>query len=233
MGAGGTTSAAGASLVSDLLIVIGNKKYSSWSLRGWIGVYSLGVPFREQRIPLYLANSQTEILKFSPAGHVPILVDDGLTVHDSLAILEYLNETHANGKLLPAGRADRALCRSVSAEMHAGFVAVRQALSMNLARKPGPVPLSEQVRQEIRRILTMWEELRGAHKGAGPYLFGTFSLADCMYLPVATRFQTYEVDLTSFPRARAYADTLLALPGFLEWKQAALKETEVAPGDEG
>ncbi len=233
MGAGGKTSATGASRVSDLLIVIGNKKYSTWSLRGWIGLHSLGVPFREQRIPLDLPNTQSEILKYSPAGRVPILVDDGLTVHDSLAILEYLNETHAERKLLPPERAERALCRSVSAEMHSGFAALRQALPMKLARKPGPVPLSEQVRQEIRRILTMWEQLRGSHKSAGPYLFGTFTLADCMYLPVATRFRTYEVDLTSYPRARAYADALLALPGFLEWKQAALKETEVASGDEG
>ena len=219
--------------MSDLLIVIGNKKYSSWSLRGWMGVHSLGIPFREHRIPLWMPNTQLEILRHSPAGRVPILVDGGLTVHDSLAILEYLNETHAEGKLLPTGQTDRALCRSVSAEMHAGFAALRQALPMKLARKRGPLPLSEQVRQEIRRILTMWEQLREGHKSAGPYLFGTFTIADCMYLPLATRFQTYEVDLTSYPRARAYGDALLALPGFLEWKRDALNETEIAPGDEG
>ena len=191
--------------MSELLIVVGNKRYSSWSLRGWIGLRSLGVPFREHRIPLFQPYTAEEIAKYSAAGRVPILVDDGVTVHDSLAILEYLNESHAQGKLLPAGRAERALCRSVSAEMHSGFAAVRQALQMNLGRKSGPVPHSDAVQHEIRRILTMWEELRERHRGAGPYLFGAFSMADCMYLPVATRFMTYEVDLTSYPRARAYA----------------------------
>ncbi len=218
--------------MSDLLIVIGNKRYSSWSLRGWIGVRSLNLPFREHRIALYQPDTAAEIAKHSPAGRVPILVDDGLTVHDTLAILEYLNETHAGGKLLPAGRAERALCRSVSAEMHAGFASLRQALPMNLARKAGPVPQSEAVRGDIRRILTMWEELRERFRGAGPYLFGAFSMADCMYLPVAARFMTYEVDLTSYPRARACTEALLSLPGYLEWKQAALQEIEVNPAYE-
>jgi len=215
--------------VSDLLIVVGNKRYSSWSLRGWIGVRYLNVPFREHRIPLFQPGTAAEIAAYSPAGRVPVLVDDGVTVHDSLAMLEYLNETHAGGKLLPAGRAERALCRSVSAEMHAGFASLRQALPMNLARKPGPVPHNEAVRNDIRRILTMWEELRERFRGAGPYLFGAFSMADCMYLPVATRFMTYQVDLTSYPRARAYDEALLSLPGYLEWKQAALHEVEVNP----
>ena len=219
--------------MSDLLIVIGNKKYSSWSLRAWIALTHLGLPFREQRIALYRPETATEILKVSPAGRVPILVDDGLTVHETIAILEYLNETHADGSLLPTGTADRALCRAVSAEMHAGFASLRENLPMKLARKPQPVPLAVQTRSDIRRILAMWEELRERHRPSGPYLFGAFSMADCMYLPVAARFMLYEVDLTSYPRARAYTEALLALPGFLEWKAAALKETEIAPGDEG
>jgi glutathione S-transferase len=218
--------------VADLLIVIGNKKTSSWSLRAWIALKHLGLPFREQRIVLDRPNTATEILKLSPAGRVPILIDGGLTVHESIAILEYLNETHADESLLPTGTADRALCRSISAEMHAGFAGLRENLPMKLARKPLPVPLAAQTRLDIRRILTMWEELRERHRPSGPYLFGAFSMADCMYLPVATRFMTYEVDLTSYPRARAYTEALLAHPGFVEWKAAALKEPEAAPGDE-
>ena len=212
--------------MSDLLIVIGNKKYSSWSLRGWIGVRWLDVPFREHRILLNQLDTAAGIAKYSAAGRVPILLDGDLTVHDSLAILEHLNENHAGGKLLPAGKSDRAVCRSVSAEMHAGFASLRQALPMNLARRPKPVPLSEAVRADIHRILTLWEELRRGHRSAGPYLFGPFSLADCMYLPVATRFESYEVDLTSFPRARAYVEALLSLPGYLEWKHAGAQEAE-------
>ncbi|MFI5399865.1 MAG: glutathione S-transferase family protein [SAR324 cluster bacterium] len=218
--------------MSDLLIVIGNKRYSTWSLRAWLALKHLGLPFREQRIVLDRPGTAAEILKWSPAGRVPVLVDNGLTVHESIAILEYLNETRADGSLLPKGTGDRALCRSVSAEMHAGFASLRQNLPMMLARKPNPVPLAEQTRYDIRRILTLWEELRERHRSAGPYLFGAFSMADCMYLPVATRFMTYEADLTGYPRARVYTEALLAHPGFQEWKAAALKEEEVRPGDE-
>ncbi|MFI5400985.1 MAG: glutathione S-transferase family protein [SAR324 cluster bacterium] len=218
--------------MGELLLVIGNKRYSTWSLRAWIALKHLGLPFREQHIVLDRPDTAAEILKWSPTGRVPVLVDDGLAVHESIAILEYLNETRAGGTLLPKAAGDRALCRSVSAEMHSGFASLRQNLPMMLARKPHPVPLAEQTRRDIRRILEMWEEQRERHRPAGPYLFGAFSMADCMYLPVATRFMTYEADLTSYPRARVYMEALLAHPGFLEWKAAALQEKDVRPGDE-
>jgi glutathione S-transferase len=218
--------------VSDLLIVIANKKYSSWSLRGWIALKHLGLPFREHRIALDQPNTGAEIRKYSPAGRVPVLVDDGLVVHESLAILEYLNENYAEESLLPVSTADRATCRAVSAEMHSGFANLRQNLPMALARKHRPVAQTEATRADILRILTLWEALREKHRTGGPYLFGSFSIADCMYLPVATRFMTYEVDLTSYPRARAYTEALLAMPGYLEWKAEALKETETRPEDD-
>jgi len=218
--------------VAELLLVIGNKRYSTWSLRAWIALKHLGLPFREERIVLDRPDTAAEILKRSPAGRVPVLVDGGLTVHESIAILEYLNETRAEGTLLPKAVGDRAVCRSVCAEMHAGFASLRQNLPMMLGRRPRPVPLAEQTRRDIRRILEMWEALRERHRSAGPYLFGAFSMADCMYLPVATRFMTYEADLTSYPRARVYMEALLAHPGFLEWKAAALQEQEIRPGDE-
>jgi glutathione S-transferase len=214
--------------VSDLLLVIGNKANSSWSLRPWIGLKALGLAFREQLIWLNQPTTAAEIAKFSPARRVPILVDGSLVVHDSLAILEYVNEVYAMGSLLPLKAADRAECRAVCAEMHAGFASLREHLPMELARKPGPVQQPEATRADIGRVLAMWEALRERHRSAGPYLFGAFGMADCMYLPVATRFMTYEVDLTSFPRARAYTEALLALPAFREWKAAALREPGAA-----
>jgi glutathione S-transferase len=213
--------------VSELLIVIGNKRYSSWSMRPWIALKHLGLPFKEQLILLSKPNTATEIAKISPAGRVPILIDDGLIIHETIAILEHVNEAHADESLLPVGTADRAVCRSVSAEMHSGFASLRNDLPMNLGRKHAPVPHSEQTRADIRRILTMWEGLREQHRSSGPYLFGHFSIADCMYLPVATRWMTYEVDLTSYPRARAYTEALLSLPAYQAWKKDALAETEI------
>ncbi len=213
--------------MSDLLIVIGNKRYSSWSMRPWIALKHLGLPFREHHILLNKPTTAAEIAKVSGAGRVPVLVDGGVTVHESLAILEYVNEVHAGGKMLPAKAADRAVCRAVSSEMHAGFGSLREQCPMDLGRKPAPVPHSEQTRADIRRILSLWESLRERHREAGPYLFGALSIADCMFLPVATRFATYEVDLTSHPRARAYLDALLTLPAFLAWKRDALAETDV------
>jgi glutathione S-transferase len=214
------------------LLLIGNKKYSSWSLRPWIALKQLGISFTEQRVSLYAGNFKAEILKLNPAGKVPALIDGALVVFESIAILEYLNETHGKDRLLPKDTVLRARIRSVCAEMHAGFSDLRNHLSMNLARRKGPVPLDDATRGDIRRILTLWEGLRNEFKDAGPYLFGAWSMADCMYLPVCTRFDTYEVDLTMHPRARGYLETMLALPGFQEWRRAGIAETEVIPGAE-
>ncbi len=214
------------------LLVIGNKKYSSWSLRAWLALKHLGVPFREHRIALYTPGSEQEIAKYSLAGKVPILVDDDVTVHESLAILEYVSEVYAQGALLPASRSERALARSVCAEMHSGYPNVRQELPMNLARRRGTAATTPAVQPEIRRILSLWESLRDRHRNGGPFLFGSFSIADCMFMPVVTRLDTYLVDITAHPRSLGYLQHMLALPAFLEWRKAGQAETEIIEADE-
>jgi glutathione S-transferase len=215
--------------VSELTLVIGNKNYSSWSLRGWLFLKHTGAPFREIRIPLEQPDTKARIAQYSPAGRVPILIDGGVTVWDSLAICEYLSETVLGGKGWPADASARAVARSVSAEMHSGFQALRNELPMNCRarRKVAPSPAA---RADIARILSIWDTCRPQHAAAGPWLFGRFSVADAMYAPVAFRFQTYDVDLTGNPAA--YARALLAHPAMLEWLAAGQAETEIVPSDE-
>jgi glutathione S-transferase len=202
-----------------MLLVIGNKNYSSWSLRPWLAMKVLGIPFREQRIPLYGEGSKQEILKASPAGKVPVLVDGAVHVWDSLAILEYLAEREP--RLWPADAAQRARARSISAEMHSGFPNLRQHMSMNIRRRhPGKGRTPESL-AEVRRVVEIWSECRG------PFLFGPFGAADAMYAPVVLRFRTYEVELP--PVCRAYADAMLELPAMQEWIRDAERETESLP----
>ena len=217
--------------MSTPLLVIGNKRYSSWSLRGWIVLKMLGISFKEERISLDQDDTQARIRAYSPAGRVPILIHGDITVHDSLAIMEYANEVYAGGGLLPADSAERACARSVCAEMHAGFPHLRESLPMNLGRKPAPYQVYEQTQQEISRILTMWEGLLGMHANAGHFLFGEWGMADCMYLPVAARFRSYGVDMSGHPRCAAYVEALHELEAFQEWRGEALKE-EILPNYE-
>ena len=214
--------------MSAPLLVIGNKRYSSWSLRGWIALKMLGMSFREERIGLFEEDTQARIKAHSPAGRVPVLVDGALTVHDSLAIMEYVNEAYGAGCLLPSDPAARALARSVCAEMHAGFPNLRETLPMNLGRQPAAYPVNEQTEAEISRILSMWEGLLSQAPSGGPYLFGPWSMADCMYLPVATRLRAYGVDMKSHPGSAAYVDELYSLAAFQEWRADALQEDSLA-----
>jgi glutathione S-transferase len=202
-----------------MLLVIGNKNYSSWSLRPWLAMKVLGMPFEELRIPLYGPESKRAILAHSPAGKVPCLVDGALRVWDSLAILEYLAERHAG--LWPAEANLRARARSVSAEMHAGFPNLRQHMSMNVRKRHPGKGRTPEVLAEIARIVEIWSECRG------PFLFGPFCAGDAMYAPVVLRFRTYEVELP--PVSRAYADAVLALPALQEWMRDAERETESLP----
>ena len=202
-----------------MLLIIGNKNYSSWSLRPWLAMKVLGIPFEEKRIPLYGPDSGRALLQYSPAGKVPCLVDGELRVWDSLAILEYLAERHP--ALWPAEASLRARARSVSAEMHAGFPDLRQHMSMNVRKRHPGKGRTPEVLAEIARIVGIWGEARG------PFLFGPFCAADAMYAPVVLRFRTYEVEL---PRAcRAYADAVLALPALREWMRDAERESESLP----
>jgi glutathione S-transferase len=202
-----------------MLLVIGNKNYSSWSLRPWLAMKVLGIPFEEKRVPLYGPDSRRKLLRYSPAGKVPCLVDGELRVWDSLAILEYLAERHP--ALWPAEATLRARARSVSAEMHSGFPKLRQHMSMNVRKRHPGKGRTPEVLAEIARVIGIWGEARG------PFLFGPFCAADAMYAPVVLRFRTYEVELP--PVCRAYADAVLALPALQEWMRDAGRETESLP----
>ena len=198
-------------------LVIGNKNYSSWSLRPWIAMKVLGIAFDEVRIPLYQPGSKERILGYSKAGKVPILKDGDTVVWDSLAILEYLAERHP--QLWPTDRPQRAKARSISAEMHSGFAKLREHMSMNTRKRYPGKGRTPEVLADIARIDTIWSEAKG------PFLFGAFTAADAMYAPVVLRFRTYEVEV----RKKSYMDAMLALPAMREWIEAAEREVESIP----
>ena len=207
-----------------LTLVIGNKNYSSWSMRPWVALKAAGIPFEEVRIPLYTgAADKQRILDVTPAGKVPALVDDDITVWDSLAIIEYVAERFPHAGLWPEDRAGRAHARSISAEMHSGFAALRNECGMNLHRPVGAKPLSENARADIARIQQIWSDCRARYGKAGPYLFGALSAVDAMYAPVVHRFRTYAIDVT--PAVRDYMAAMNALPAFAQWTEAGLAET--------
>jgi glutathione S-transferase len=211
--------------MSDYTLVIGNKNYSSWSLRPWLAMRQAGLPFREVRIPLYTPESKAQIRSYSPSGKVPCLVDGALAVWDSLAICEYLAERHAQAKLWPADPYARAVARSISAEMHSGFQNLRSNMSMNCRKRFPGMGRTVEVAGEIERVQRSWGEAREKHGAGGPFLFGAFTIADAMYAPVVLRFRTYAVQLN--PVCREYADAILALPAMQQWLADAEAETEV------
>ncbi|MEO8203409.1 MAG: glutathione S-transferase family protein [Betaproteobacteria bacterium] len=212
-------------------LVVGNKNYSSWSLRPWLAMKVAGIAFSEERIPLYGPGSKEQILAYSPAGKVPCLVDGALAVWDSLAICETLAERHPG--LWPADPAARAVARSVSAEMHSGFANLRSHMSMNIRKRHPGKGRTPEALADVARIVAMWADCRARFgqnatgSAGGPFLFGAFSIADAMYAPVVLRFRTYAVELP--PVCRAYADAVLALPALHEWIEAAVAETETLP----
>jgi glutathione S-transferase len=209
-----------------LTLVIGNKNYSSWSMRPWLALKASNIAFDEVLIPLYTgAADKQRILKYTRSGKVPALVDGDVTIWDSLSIIEYAAERFPQAQLWPEDAASRAHARSVSAEMHSGFAALRNECGMNLHRPVGAKTLSADARADIARIQQSWSECRERYGKFGPYLFGAFSGADAMYAPVVHRFRTYAIDVT--PEARGYMDTMMALPAFQEWTRAGLAETMV------
>jgi glutathione S-transferase len=209
--------------MAEFTIFLGNKTYSSWSLRGWLALKLSGAPFEEVVLPLNGPGSPTkEIVERSPSGRVPLLKHRDLLVWDSLAIGEYLAELFPSAGLWPADTRARATARAVSAEMHSGFAALRSAMPMNVRREPIELPVSADVRTEIARIVTLWNDCRRTFGAAGPYLFGRYGFADAMFAPVATRFRTYGVSLDE--GARAYVDASLAHPAVEEWIGAAKRE---------
>ena len=207
-----------------LTLVIGNKNYSSWSLRPWLALKTAGIPFDEIRIPLYQAGSKDKILVHSPSGKVPCLLDGKLAIWDSLAICEYVAETHPKANLWPVDPEARAVARSISAEMHSGFMALRGKLSMDIRLHATNTRYGPDVHRDIERITTIWRDCRFRYGAGGPFLFGAFSIADAMYAPVVTRFVSYGIHVDSF--SEHYMQAVLALPAMQDWIHDALHETE-------
>ncbi len=213
-------------------LVIGNKNYSSWSLRPWLVLKHTGAPFEEEVIPLEHLDTARRIARYSGAGRVPVLIDGALTVWDSLAIAEYLNERFPQAQLWPRDSAARAVARSVSAEMHSGFPDLRNDMSMRLRSTFAPQPLRKQTKADVDRVQSIWRECRQrfGEKGDGPFLFGAFSVADAMFAPVVSRFRSYSVPMDSV--CTTYANAVWSLPSLQEWYASAQKETFPAPEHE-
>lgn len=209
------------------VLLIGNKNYSSWSLRAWLALRHAELKFEEQQVWLDTPETKAKIAAFSPSGRVPAYKDGSLLIWDSLSIAEYAAERAAekNLALWPTDPRSRAVARSVSAEMHSGFQALRGALPMNLRATGRKVELSTAVQADIDRIEHLWADCRARYGEGGPWLFGQWSIADAMYAPVATRFVTYGVRRSE--GFDAYTATVVADPAFQEWRQAALAETAV------
>jgi glutathione S-transferase len=209
-----------------LKLVIGNKNYSSWSMRPWLALRANDIPFEEIFVPLYTGEAdKRRLLSFTPSGKVPTLIDGDVTIWDSLAIIEYLAERFPEKRLWPEDLASRAHARSISAEMHSGFVALRNECGMNLHRPVRAIALSEDARANIKRIQQIWIECRERYGKYGPYLFGAFGGADAMFAPVVHRFRTYAIEVA--PEVQAYMATMMSLPAFAEWTRAGLAETLV------
>lgn len=213
--------------MSDLTLIIGNKNYSSWSLRPWLALKQAGIPFTERCIPIRSREWHEQIRELSPSGRVPALKDGTVQAWDSLAICEYLAERFPEKQLWPADVAARAAARSVSAEMHSGFQALRQNMFMNIRRRWPDRGRTPETLADIERIGAIWNDCRARYGKHGPFLFGRFSIADAMYAPVALRFQTYAVTVDG--AAGEYAKTLLDLPALREWIAAAQSEKEQLP----
>jgi glutathione S-transferase len=195
-------------------------------MRPWLALKAAGIAFNEIFIPLYTGDADKKrILSFTHSGKVPVLIDGDITVWDSLAIIEYAAERFPEANLWPQDRASRAHARSISAEMHSGFAALREECGMNLHRPVGAKTLSPQATADIARIQEMWAECRERYGKTGPYLFGSFSGADAMYAPVVYRFRSYAIEVA--PEVRDYMDAMMALPAFQEWTRAGLAETLV------
>lgn len=209
-----------------LTLVIGNKNISSWSMRPWVAAVAFNIPFTEVRLLLDQPDTAAKIASYSQAGRVPVLLAGEMTIWDSLAICEYLAEQFPDKHLWPQDVAARAMARSITAEMHSGFAALRNDMSMNIqARLPGR-GRTPGAQADIGRICEIWEECL-ARFGHHEYLFGDFSIADAFYAPVVTRFRTYGVALA--PALQAYCDRVLAHPAVARWVREAMLETEPTP----
>jgi glutathione S-transferase len=211
-------------------LLIGNKNYSSWSLRPGLLAKQAGIPFEEIRVRLLSESFAADVGRYSPAGRVPVLVEGDLNVWDSLAICETLAERFPRAQLWPEDPKARAHARSICAEMHSGFGNLRNNMPMNVTAMLPGMGWNVAVQQDIDRIAQMWTELRQKYAAQGPFLFGHFTVADAFYAPVVSRFATYGVRLPEL--AKAYADHILNLPAMQEWIDAARAEHDFLADDE-
>ncbi len=205
-----------------LKLILANKAYSSWSLRPWILLAHFKIPFEEAVIPMDEPETRANMLKHAPSGKCPSLHDGKTAVWESLAIIEYVAETHPEKAIWPRAKAARAHARSLANEMHAGFGALRQACPTNFRRPVRAVAVSEEVRADVARIEEAWAHARETFGTAGPYLFGRFSAADAMFAPVVNRFHVYDIPVSK--PSRAYMETIMTLPAWKAWIAAAEAE---------
>jgi len=208
--------------MSETTLTLSSKNYSSWSLRGWLMAKLAGLDFEEVIIEPGDTDARAEILLLSPSILVPCLTHRGIKVWDTLAIGEFLNEIAPKARLLPKDQARRAHCRAICGEMHSGFIALRQALPMNIKAHFPKFKVWSKAQADIERIVSIWRDCLNAY--GGPFLFGEISIADAMYAPVVSRFRTYDVAMDA--ACRAYADRIWALPATQEWVEAAKGEAE-------
>jgi len=216
--------------VPELVLYIGNRNYSSWSLRPWLVLDFFGISFREERIPLDTDEFRTRIASLHVAGRVPVLQHGDITVWESLAICEYLAETFAEKALWPRDVALRARARAIAGEMHSGFAHLRGQMPMNCRAEQRSVPMTEELQHDIRRVEQIWNRELAANEAGGPFLFGEFCIADAMFAPIVSRFLTYGIKPDSV--ARDYMQTMIELPSMQRWYEAARTETESLPWEE-
>ncbi len=211
-------------------LVIGDKVFSSWSLRPWLVLKRTGAPFQETIIPLYRNDHKPKVLAHSPSGLVPVLKVDGVVIWDSLAICEHLADRFPEAGLWPSDPLVRAVARSATAEMHSGFAALRNECGMDLAKRVVQPP-SAAVSDNLRRLVALWTDLRTRYGEDGPFLFGGWSIPDAFFTPVATRIRSYGLDLAAHGdpgEARKYVEALLGAPEFVAWERDALAAAEGA-----
>jgi glutathione S-transferase len=208
--------------MENFVLVIGSKNTSSWSLRPWLLMKQKGIPFQEVKINLGTDASEQQILNYSPSGKVPVLLEGNIKIWESLAICEYLSEKFPSLNLWPNDPGAKALARSVSHEMHAGFLDLRKNMPVNCSNRFFRKAVPQEVEEDIRRVLAIWNDCRNCYGSAGDFLFGDFGIADAMYAPVVTRFITYDVEVD--PISNSYMNAILDLVPMQEWLDAAKQE---------
>jgi glutathione S-transferase len=214
------------------LLIVGNRNYSSWSLRAHMALAMTGIPFEEKVVRMFVPSYAPAMAKYKAAGKVPVLLHNGQTIWDTLAIIEYAAETWPAKNIWPKNKKARAFARSISAEMHSSFQALRNACPMNL-RRPKKLPtggISEAVSKDVARIEAIWTQCRKSYGKGRPFLFGKFTAADAMFAPVAARIDTYAIPVAR--SSRAYVDAILTTPAFQQWKTESAKEPWIVDEDE-